>query len=187
MTSQRHDGLTTHSPFGLTASQLGKLPSFNRRRASLAGEGVRNPRVVLVQQSGTGSLPRVTSSKSTKNCVSIKMLTSDDHLPRCKVGNCRSKAHYAESGCNVSVCCKHRRGHHVRVYALQHERWICFCGTRATYRDKGQIPTRCYWHKTSSMESTSKFDRFVIHHRGQIMGSYVIPKDVTPTGLGPNV
>lgn len=181
---QRQEEYPTPGPVGLTSQQLRELPSFNRRRAALLTSGVRDLPVVGVPVSLTSShiaqgtnVNIVLSTKSAIKRVRIQMLKSDAHLPKCKIGNCNAKAHYSTGGDDVTVCATHRKAHHVRVYALTHSRHICHCGTRATYGVGSQAPKFCYWHKTPDSTTRFNFQRFSMHHRGQFVGSYVVPKD----------
>lgn len=182
--NQRQESNPSSGPNGLTSEQLRKLPSFNRRRAELRAEGVRNLPVARGPMPETASHIPKGGVKSTTR-VRPTILANDEHLPKCLVKSCDRKAHYSEGGSEVTVCATHRKAHHVRRYALLHSKHTCHCGTRATYKDGSQYPIYCYWHKTKTSETVFWFQRFSMHHRGQFVGSYVVPKSQA-IGQGPH-
>lgn len=187
--SQRQEEHPIPGPSGLTSQQLRQVPSFNRRRLTLlSGEGgvmVRNQPVVDGPASLTVSHITQGTTKSAKR-VRFTILENDDDLPKCRVASCTKKAHYSLGDGNVIVCSMHRKGQHVKVFGKKASRFTCHCGARATYRDDCRVPKYCYWHKTSNSETSFSFQRFSMHHRGQFVGSYTLPKVTQVEGQGPH-
>ena len=193
--SQRQEEYSTPGPIALSALQLRNMPSFNRRRASLARTWVRNPTIEtdsVNDESSTASDSHITLEIG-KSAKRVSPIYVDDFstLKRCGIGSCTYKATYSRRGdLDATVCSKHRGPSGTLTYAKYAFKHKCHCGARATYRDgECQVPTLCYWHRTGTSMTVYSYERHSLHHKGHFVGSYVVhdqQEELLKGGVEPN-
>lgn len=147
--------------------------SFNTR----VGVRVSTERVSMTPAEQLVSARSLKVSKQAKSakCVRPVILHNTNDLPICKIRCCNRKATFSE-GSVPTHCSTHRTRSHVCLFSRISWPHLCFCGSKATYRTEGSLPSCCYVHKQPGMITVHPhFERFVVHHHGRFVASYIQP------------